>query len=80
MEPLTDAGDMAEKGEPVLRRMVRHKVNRKNEGIERLFLAQAPNQYGQHMADWVHIFFHLASVLSTPKLIPSISPNFPLSI
>lgn len=23
--------------EPVLRRMVRHKVNRRNEGIERLF-------------------------------------------
>ena len=54
----------AEKGEegtvvaamPVLRRVPRLKVNRRNEGIERLFLAQAPNQYSQHMADWVHIF------------------------
>ncbi len=44
-------------GMSVLRRVLRHRVNRRNEGIERLFLAQAPNQHSQHMADWVHIFF-----------------------
>lgn len=35
----------------VSRREVRLKVNRGDEGIERLFLAQAPIQYSQHMAD-----------------------------
>lgn len=42
---------------PMLRRLLRHKVNRGNEGIERLLLAQAPNQHSQHMADWAHMFF-----------------------
>lgn len=65
---------------PVLRRGVRLKVNRRNEGIERLFLAQAPNQYSQHMADWVHILFPLLSLClypSTTKMYPFNQPQFP---
>lgn len=58
------------------------KINRRNEGIEKLFSAQAPNQHSQHVTDWAHIFFppwlHSASVLPTPTLIPGIRPNFPL--
>lgn len=45
--------------EPALGKMARRRVNRRNEGIERLFLAQALNQHSQHMADWVHVFPHL---------------------
>lgn len=59
---------------------MRPRVNRRNEGIERLLLVQASNQYSQHLADWVHIFFPCspsASVLPPPKLIPSIRPHFP---
>lgn len=65
---------------PVLRRVVQLKVNRRNEGIERLFLAQAPNQYSQHVADWVHIFFPSLSLClcpSTTKTDPFNQPHFP---
>lgn len=62
---------------PVLRQVVKLKVNRRDEGIERFFLAQAPNQYSQHMADWVHIFLpSLPLPFNHQKLIPSISPHF----
>lgn len=65
---------------PVLRRLLRRKVNRGNKGIERLFLAQASNQYSQHIADWVRIFFTRLSLClcpSTTKTYPLNQPQFP---
>jgi len=65
----------------VLRRVVRFKVNRGNEGIERLFLAQAPNQYSQHMADWVHILLPLRSHLFCPSITKNLSlQSAPISL
>lgn len=66
--------------EPVLRVMVRHKINRRNEGIERLFLAQAPNQHSQHSRLVSHLSLpwpRSASVLPAPKTDPFNQPQFP---